>query len=155
MSKCVVCGREKSVFVAGAPPSKKKQAGKGVDKFISKIPSGVELHLLGSYHPESFNSADPSLRGAKNDKTMRMEFAGPNTKTDERYAKRQRGINDLDHGAMFHDFAYKSKDPATRNKADKVLQEKVRAYLKKPELTRIDKVDAHIVDKVMGFISNK
>jgi len=149
-SICSVCKKPKSQFV-----TTKKQGGKGADEFISKLPYGVELHLLGNVHKEPYQKDDKSLQGAKDGKFRRMKFAGPNTKTDERYAKGERGINDLDHAAMFHDFAYKSKDPTVRNRSDEVLYEKAKQYLTKPRLTTLDKIDANIVKAAMKLIKRK
>jgi hypothetical protein len=80
---------------------------------------------------------------------------GPGTKYDMRYARGDRGINDLDHAAMYHDLAYKNKDPVARNNADNILAEKAKQYLKKPGITTLDKIDAHIVEKAMKLIHRK
>jgi hypothetical protein len=147
-SDCSVCGGRKSVFV------KTKQKGKGVvDDFVANLP--VELHLLGTIHHEPYQKDDKSLTGSKAGKTRIMEYAGPGTRYDQRYAKGERGINNLDHAAMYHDFSYKSKDPATRNLADSVLSKKAADYLKMPGLSLLDKIDGHIVEKAMKLIKRK
>jgi len=155
-SLCTVCKNKKSMFVPmNVNKKSSKQSGKGADEFISKLPSGLELHLLGSVHPEPYQKEDKSLIGVKNDKIRRMKYAGLNTKTDERYSKGERGINNLDHAAMFHDFAYKSKDSAVRNKADLKLFNEADRYLKEPNLSFLDKVDANIVKAAMHLIKRK
>lgn len=149
---CKVCGSKKSQYIAAV----KGQSGKGAaDNFISMIPKGVELHLLGSIHKEPYQANDKSLVGVK-EGTRKMEYTGSNTKTDERYAKGERGINDLDHAAMAHDFAYKSKDPKVRNAADVKLYHAAEKYLgDKKNLTLLDKADANIVKLAMRVIKRK
>ena len=56
---------------------------------------------------------------------------------------------------MFHDMAYKSKDPATRNRADVILTDKAEQYLKKPGLSKLDKVDSNAVILAMRAIKRK
>lgn len=122
-----------------------------MDKFIESLP--VELHLLGSVHHEPFQAGDASLKGVKEGKTRRTQFTGPGTRVQERYTRGERGINDLDHAAMYHDLAYlRSTDPQERNRADQVLKHAAESYLKKPNLTLLDKVDARIVKTAMDLI---
>ena len=148
-SICSVCKKPKSMFV-----STNKQSGKGiVDKFIENLP--IELHLLGTYHPESYQSGDTSLKGVKPGKTLKAEFLGPGTKYDMRYARGDWGINNLDHAAMSHDLAYKSKDSGVRNRADERLIDAANNYLKEPNLTFLDKVDVGIVKTAMRLIKRK
>ena len=148
-SICTVCGNKKSVFV------KQKQKGKGVvDKFIKNLP--VEAHLLGTYHQEPYQKDDSSLKGKKPGKTLRTEYTGPGTHVMERYNKGERGINNLDHAAMFHDLAYlNSSDAAARNRADKKLYEQAEKYLKEPNLSFLDKADGFIVKSAMKLIKRK
>ena len=70
--------------------SKQKSSGI-VDKFVENLP--IELHLLGTYHPESYQQNDQSLKGLKPGKMKRMQYCGPGTKYDMRYARGDRGIN--------------------------------------------------------------
>ena len=128
-----------------------KQKGGGIaDKFIENLP--FELHLLGTVHKEPFQTNDGSLVGVNPGTTRRMEFAGPGTKFDVRSARGEKGINLLDNAAYYHDLAYKSKDAATRNKADDALASKAVAFLKLKNLSMLDKLDGHIVDKAMKMI---
>jgi Phospholipase A2-like domain len=151
-SICSVCKNKKSMFVANKKNS--KQSGKGiVDKFIENLP--VELHLLGTYHKEPYQANDKSLTDVKPGKTLKAEFLGPGTKYDMRYARGDRGINNLDHAAMFHDLAYKSKDPAARNRADERLTDAANNFLKEPNLTFLDRIDAGIVKTAMKLIKRK
>ena len=131
-SICTICKKPKSAFVSiNANKKTNKQSGKGiVDKFIENLP--IELHLLGTYHPESYQSGDTSLKGVKPGKTLKAEYLGPGTKYDMRYARGDRGINNLDHAAMSHDLAYKSKNPAVRNRADERLTDATNNFLKEP-----------------------
>ena len=148
-SICSVCKKPKSIFV-----STNKQSGKGmVDKFIENLP--VELHLLGTYHQEPYQKNDASLNGIKPGKTLKAEYLGPGTKYDMRYQKNERGINNLDHAAMSHDLAYKSKDPGVRNRADERLTDAANNFLKEPNLSFLDKVDAGIVKTAMKLIKRK
>ena len=134
--------------------STNKQSGKGiVDKFIENLP--IELHLLGTYHQEPYQANDSSLKRIKPGKTLKAEFLGSETKYDMRYARGDRGINNLDHAAMSHDLAYKSKDPATRNRADERLTDAANNFLKEPNLSFLDKVDAGIVKTAMRLIKRK
>ena len=131
-----------------------KQKGGGIaDKFIENLP--FELHLLGTVHKEPFQANDSSLIGAKEDSTRRMEFAGPGTKFDIRSARGERGINLLDNAAYYHDLAYKSKDAATRNKADTTLSDAAEKYLTRSHLSALDKIDAKIVKTAMKLIKRK
>ena len=154
-SVCTVCKNKKSLFVPmNVNKKNSKQAGKGmVDKFIENLP--FEAHLLETYHQEPYQENDASLKDVKPGKTLKAEFLGPGTKYDMRYAKGERGINNLDHAAMFHDFAYKSKDPAVRNKAYLKVFNEADRYLKEPNLTFLDKVDANIVKAAMHLIKRK
>jgi len=147
VSKCAVCGHEKSVFVVNTP-SKKKQAGKGiVDNFISALP--FEAHLLVT---------DPATG-----KPTKASFIGPGTRLDKRLLPGTNTPqawstpkNALDAAAQRHDIAYRDhKDAASRNRADEVLSNAARAYLQKPGLTTLDKIDAHIVEKAMKLIKRK
>ena len=152
-SICIICKKPKSTFVS-TNKKNSKQSGKGiVDKFIENLP--VELHLLGTYHPEPYQSGDASLKGTKPGKTLKAEYLGPGTKYDMRYARGDRGINNLDYAAMSHDLAYKLKDPATRNRTDERLTNAANNYLKEPNLTFLDKVDVGIVKTAMRLIKRK
>ena len=152
-SNCSVCKNKKSMFVS-TNKKKSNQSGKGlVDKFIENLP--VELHLLGTYHQEPYQANDLSLKGIKPGKTLKAEYLGPGTKYDMRYARGDRGINHLDHAAMSHDLAYKSKDPGVRNRADKRLTDAANNFLKEPNLSFLDKVDAGIVKTAMKLIKRK
>ena len=63
-----------------------KQNGKGiVDKFVENLP--VELHLIGTVHKEPFQANNESLKTATDGKTRRMQFCGPRTQYDSRYAR--------------------------------------------------------------------
>lgn len=84
-----------------------------------------------------------------------MQYCGPGTKYDKRYAKGERGINELDHACMYHDLAYKNKDPSSRNQADSILAQKASEYLKKSNLSTLDKIDGHIVQTAMKLIKRK
>jgi hypothetical protein len=138
--------------VSGSKSS--KQNGKGiVDKFIENLP--VELHLLGTIHKEPFQVNDESLKTAVEGKTRRMEFCGPGTRYDSRFAKGERGINQLDNACMYHDAAYKNKNPIARNQADSVLASKALQYLQKPGISTLDKIDGNIVTAAMKLIKRK
>ena len=152
-SICIICKKPKSTFVS-TNKKNSKQSGKGiVDKFIENLP--VELHLLGTYHKEPYQANDKSLIGVKPGKTLKAEYIGPGTKYDMRYARGDRGINNLDHAAMFHDLAYKSKDPAARNRADERLTDAANNFLKESNLTFLDRIDAGIVKTAMKLIKRK
>lgn len=143
VSKYKVCKAKKSKFV--------KQYGKGiVDTFINNLP--FEAHLPVSFHPEPFQSNDPSIKDKKPGKTYKAEFLGPGTKFKERSSKGERGLNLLDHYAYEYDKSYQSKNPEIRNKADQKLYEEAESYLKRPDLTMVDKVDANIVRAAMKLI---
>ena len=152
-SICTICKKPKSMFVS-TNKKNSKQSGKGiVDKFIENLP--VELHLLGMYHPEKYQANNKSLIGVKPGKTLKAEYLGPGTKYDMRYARGDRGINNLDHAAMSHDLAYKSKDPGVRNRADERLTDAANNFLKEPNLSFLDRIDAGIVKTAMKLIKRK
>jgi hypothetical protein len=140
---CSICGTNKSQFVAAG-----SQKGKGfVDKFVENNP--VELHLLVT---------DP-----KTGKPVKSSFIGPGTKLEKRLIpgtntpqEWSKPKDELDAAALQHDIAYRDhKDPASRNAADKILQQKARQYLKKPNLSTLNRIDGHIVDKAMTIIKRK
>ena len=134
--------------------SKSSQKGGGiVDKFIANLP--VELHLLGTIHKELFQANDESLKNVTDGKTRRMEFCGPGTQYDSRYARGERVINQLDNACMNHDASYKNKNPIARNQADSVLASRVMQYLQKPGLSALDKIDGNIVAAAMKLIKRK
>jgi hypothetical protein len=162
-SVCTVCGSKKSAFVSGKEEKKSKperqkkrgQKGRGgiVDKFISALP--FEAHLPVTFHPEPYQDGDRSVKGLKPGTIKKAEYLGPGTNYDLRYERGDRGLNNLDHAAMFHDLAYKSKDPASRNRADHVLAERANDYLKQPGISRLDIADAGIVMAAMKLIHRK
>lgn len=131
-------------------PSNHYDGGAAADSFIANLP--FEAHLFGTVHKEPYQINDPSINNYSEGQVARMEYTGPGTRTDERYAKGQRGINDLDHAAMYHDFAYKSTDPLVRNEADDILAEAARQYLNKAGISTLDKTDAQIVIAAMKLI---
>ena len=150
-SICTVCGNKKSEFVAAT--ARQQKGGGLADKFMASL--SFKAHLPVTYHPEPYQSTDPSVKELKPGQTKLGEYIGPGTRYDARYARGERGLNDLDHAAMFHDLAYKSKDPATRNRADVILTDKAEQYLKKPGLSNLDKVDANAVILAMRAIKRK
>lgn len=95
-------------------------------------------------------------------KTRKSSFIGPGTKLYKRLGPNDipydwsKPINDLDRGAYFHDICYREhKDPENRNICDKVLISVADKFLKKPGISTLDKIDAHIVDKAMKLIKRK
>lgn len=123
------------------------------DYFIKSLP--FEAHLFGTVHREPYQELDESLKKYKEGSTRRAEYTGPGTHTNQRFARGERGINDLDHAAMFHDFAYESNDPNVRNAADEVLSDAAKKYLTKQGISLLDKTDAHIVIEAMKLIHRK
>jgi hypothetical protein len=125
----------------------KKQNGKGiVDKFIENLP--VELHLLGT----------DEITG----KTKKSSFIGPGSKLNKRLGPGDnpqdwsKPINDLDRAALKHDICYRDfKDPQSRNHCDDKLSASAKQFLKKPNISTLDKIDAHIVTNAMKFIKRK
>ena len=131
-----------------------KQNGKGiVDKFIENLP--VELHLLGTVHKEPFQANDESLKTVTEGKTRQMQYCRPGTKYDSRFARGERGINQLDHVCIDHDASYKNKNPIARNQADSELVSKAMQFLQKPGLSALDKIDRNIVTMAMKLIKRK
>ena len=88
-------------------------------------------------------------------KNKRLQFCGLGTKYDMRNARDDQDLNDLDKACKKHDFAYKNKDPATRNAADVVLENAAQQFLKKPGISLLDKIDSRIVTKAMKLIKRK
>ena len=139
-SICTKCGNKKVRFLP-------KQGGKGIaDKFISALP--VELHLLGT----------DEVSG----KTKKMSFAGPGTKLNKRLGPGDvphdwsKPINDLDRGAYDHDICYRdSTNASVRNACDDRLKGVAKRFLNKPGISKLDKVDAHIVTSAMNLIKRK
>ena len=146
--------KKKTHHVQSKKQHTRKQKGNGVvDNFINNLP--FEAHLFRTYHSKPYQNDDSTLKSKKVGSTLKLEYCGPGTRYKERYARGERGANNLDHAAMFHDFAYESTNPETRNKADKKLEIAAQMFLKEPNLTLLDKVDANIVKKAMKLIHRK
>jgi hypothetical protein len=126
--------------------SSKQNGGAIIDKFITNLP--VELHLLGTDETTG--------------KTKKSSFIGPGTKLHNRLGPGDipqdwsKPINDLDRAAYNHDICYRdSKDPQKRNSCDDILAQKAKQFLKKPNISALDRVDAHIVTNAMKLIKKK
>eukprot|EP00734_Pompholyxophrys_sp_LG126_P000618 Pompholyxophrys_sp_v1_NODE_341_length_713_cov_2.653495.p1 type:complete len:216 gc:universal NODE_341_length_713_cov_2.653495:666-19(-) len=102
-------------------------ASKMVNKFIEKSP--FEMHLPG------------------------YQFAGPGTKFKQREAAGQRGINDLDNGAYWHDKTYEAYGPGVqRAEADKQLYSVSQKVIGNPQAPSMERFWArNVVSPAMQF----
>ncbi len=83
---------------------------------------------------------------------MKIEYCGPSTKYDKKYAIDEKSINVFDNACEKHDLTYKNKNSKTRNAINKKLYETVKSYFKEPYLSALDKINANIVKITMKLI---
>ena len=146
-SLCTVCKNKKSMFVPmNVNKKSSKQSGKGIDSFIAKLP--FEAHLLVT---------DP-----KTGLPTKASFIGPGThlnkrlNADDSIKEWSKPKNELDAAAYRHDLDYRNHtDAAGRNIADQKLLQAADKYLKKPGLSKLDRIDGNIVKAAMHLIKRK
>lgn len=99
--------------------------GKGlVNSLINRLP--FELHLPG------------------------YNYCGPGTKLQERLARGDRGVNQLDEHCKDHDIAYsKSSNLSERHIADTILMSKAKSRRKASDVGLGEKLAANLVEKIM------
>lgn len=109
----------------GAKTGVKRRIGRGfLNKIIDKLP--FEAHLPG------------------------LNFCGPGTKLEERLARGDRGVNQLDEFCKLHDISYaQSTDTEHRRKADKDLAERAWQRFKDPGSSLGEKAASWIVTTAM------
>jgi hypothetical protein len=97
------------------------------------------FHAVGEYIPGgSFNGLQT------------YSFAGPGTKFVQRYREGYRGVNDLDHACMYHDYwYYLFKDAEKRNESDVALARACDRIIADPNTDEQQKTDARFVKYVM------
>lgn len=107
----------------------KRVASSVLNKTIDALP--VELHFPGKY-----------------------QFCGPGTKLEERLARGDIGINDLDKACKIHDIAYSQyKDNTRRSEADRVLANSAWERVKSKDASLGEKVAAWTVTTAMNVKS--
>lgn len=98
--------------------------GSLLNNIINNLP--VELHLPG------------------------YNYCGPGTRLQERLARGDKGINQLDEYCKQHDIAYnKSSDLEERHKADIILLKMAKKRANSPKASLGEKMAANLVNKTM------
>lgn len=77
------------------------------------------------------------------------QFCGPGTRLQERLARGERGVNELDNACMHHDIAYTSNNSKDRRKADILLMNMAKQRMRSKNAGRGEKLASWAVNKVM------
>lgn len=110
--------------------------------FADILSKSIKGEGVFNYLLNNFNMPEMHLPG--------YNFCGPFTKLDERLARGDKGINELDEACKRHDIFYRDhKDVQSRHIGDKVLEDEADKIVHSSNTSMKEKTDAFIVKNAM------